>query len=744
MKTMTNALWKTAGLAVAACLLAVPARSETTVSQEAEVGYQNRHQSGNEAKFEEYGEVPDGPVLKLYRMKLEKGGTEVEFKAKDVLQEQQSFKVLVNKDSKLKVKASWNQTPHLFSNDAHSPYVQSAPGVFVIPDTVKGTLGAANTTTFVNIVNTLDSGGMPLGFRRDEGSVSLSLAPSDSLKFSLSATEALKRGSKAKGASFGFSHVVELPEPIDYRIYSSNVGAEYNSKGVQLGFGYGFSSFKNDIEEMVWDNGKRSADRAASNAGYVAGDQSAKGRMHLAPDNVAHNVSLNAGANLPFGSRVTASLSYGVMSQNQDLQPYTINSAIVRGSTGTPSDAPFTASDPRNLPTNKANAKMINLVQNYGVTSNPWQSLTLGVKFRSQMMDNRTSEVIFPGQVRFDQVWEGGNIENHAFQYRKTLVEGSAGYQVIQPVSIGLSYGVEWTDRDHREVTEQKEKPLAATTDIRPAEGFLIRGKFVNSKRQVDHFDVEDLNAGNELPGLRRFDLSERVRNQGGLSVQMSKGPVNLALSGSLRHDDYRAGPGDLTDGVAGNQNQMYGLLEDRGKQAALDLGLDVNDRIGVSAFYDYEDARGLQRSNENAAVLNQDGATDWTTRTIDRYHTAGLGLDIKKVKDRADIHFGYDLSQSKGSTELVALGSGHSGKPSLPDTKITKQDVTVKTDIKITDNLSLGLGYLYEKYDVTDWATENVPIASGQFAGQVNIYLADASRDYNAHVGTVMAKYKW
>jgi hypothetical protein len=82
--------------------------------------------------------------------------------------------------------------------------------------------------------------------------------------------------------------------------------------------------------------------------------------------------------------------------------------------------------------------------------------------------------------------------------------------------------------------------------------------------------------------------------------------------------------------------------------------------------------------------------------------------------------------------------------KQSVPETVSSKQDYKIKGEYKATKTLSLSLGYLFELYNVKDFAHDNVPLAAGQDSNQTNILLGDSSQDYKAHVVTLMAKYKF
>lgn len=750
------------GLLAAGLLANQAAFAGTKVKQEIETGFQQRNVDSPEAKFEEYREVPNGPVIRNYRLGMENEKNAVEFEAQNVRQLDQAFDLSISHEYKYRLSASWAQTPHLYSKEARTPYTETDPGVFRLPDQIQTDLqnnltdagAVTDTANFKRIFGSFAGGAqwVDLRTRTDRGRVSLKTAPSDHLQWTLGFSQNNKVGKKAEGATFGFSHVVELPVPNDYKTYDMDTGLEYQTNEAQFGIRYGLSLFKNETNALIWDNAKRLTDRADNTSGYVSGSQSSQGRKSLAPDNVAHAISLSGGTKLPWAnSRATADLAMGYFRQNERLLPYTINTAIDQGAANSP---PFNASDRANLPTENADAAVMTLTQNYAWVSRPVKPLSLGIRFRSYLQSVKTTEVDFPGQVRVDQVWEGAAATNTEFKskrfsFRKNSMETSADWDIFQPLSAGLKYGIEWMNRDNREVRNSKEHTVTFNTDVKPSAGVLVRGTYVYAKRIIDDFEVDDFKntAGTfvEAPGLRRFDISDRTRHQTKFLIQLTPGSVNLALNGAVGQDDYNPGKGDLTGGIATNQDKMYGLLENRFAQAGADLDWGVSDRLDLFAFYEYELDRGIQRFNNNGTgAVTQDLANDVDMRTKDRYETASLGADMKAIKERLSLRLAYEIARSFGSLDIIQLGSAQIPKTSPGDTQSQKQTLSLRTDLQASPQVTWELGYAYERYDVSDFATLNIPLVGGENASQTNIFLGDSSRNYRAHIGTLLVKYKW
>jgi hypothetical protein len=77
-------------------------------------------------------------------------------------------------------------------------------------------------------------------------------------------------------------------------------------------------------------------------------------------------------------------------------------------------------------------------------------------------------------------------------------------------------------------------------------------------------------------------------------------------------------------------------------------------------------------------------------------------------------------------------------------DTQYTKQDISIRSNIKLTGRITLILGYLYEKFDVSDWQYQNLPLVGGTAIAQSSIFLGTNLQNYVAHVGSFVVKYKF
>jgi hypothetical protein len=307
--------------------------------------------------------------------------------------------------------------------------------------------------------------------------------------------------------------------------------------------------------------------------------------------------------------------------------------------------------------------------------------------------------------------------------------------------------------REHREFKETEDNVVTGRLRYRPLGWMFMKARYVRAARKAKDLEIEDFENDSgvliELPGLRRSDIAARDRNAGDLTVQMGGRSLNVALVGALSHDKFLPGDGNLANALVAvstsNQSQMYGLLSSRNARAGVDVSWEATDRVGLFTYYQYEHVIGLQRSNTTNASppVTQDAANDWTVLSTDRYDVAGLGVDVDVLAD-VTLSLGYDLAFSRGATDVKEKGSALATKTSPPETKTSKQDFSLKGEYRARKDLSFELSYLHERYDVSDFATENVPLVSGSLSGQTNLLLADSLLDYRAHVVAFKVKYAW
>src|SRR5215831_18285120 len=94
-------------------------------------------QSANEATFQEFREVPQGSFLEGFLFRQWNGPLFLGISGENAIRSDQKYDVTLAKGAKARLDFGYQKIPHLFSQVARMGYFESAPGVFVLPDTLQ-------------------------------------------------------------------------------------------------------------------------------------------------------------------------------------------------------------------------------------------------------------------------------------------------------------------------------------------------------------------------------------------------------------------------------------------------------------------------------------------------------------------------------------------------------------------------------------------------------------------------------
>ena len=724
--------------ALAAVLLAAGAAAfaeEPQVRQELDVTEQQRFFKGDNTngwKFEEYSPKPNGLIIDRYKLDLDYTDYEFKFGAYRPDQLDQSFHATGGAPGKFTYQFDLQDMPHLYAYHARSLFVNEGHGYMALPEPIQNyfTKGKfPNTSLYKSSegITALEGAAPdvgPIRMQTEKGSVMFKYRPTETLTLNVGGSNTSKTGAMPYGTSLGFSNAIELAIPIDQKIYEMGGGAEYAGKTVQAGLRYDVSQFINSNDVLKWDN-----PQSIFNSTSAA----KSGQMALNPSNQSHTITGTAGVSLPLRSRLQGEFQYTVMKQDAVMLPYTINTALVpmsvKGTT-----IPFVLSDPRNLPSDHVDADLRIANHNYKFTTRPISPLRLTAGWSRYQVVNKGTEYAFAGLSPYDQSWTNGSVSNDLYSYKKDRLEGKADYDVTRWMAVGGGYGVETVDRK-REVEQTKEHQTTASLVLKPVQDLYVNGSWFWGYRKMDDFQVNDYKdatgAFTEMPGLRRFDVADRNRIQQRYQVQYTVDEVAIGFNALNIHDDYGSSQGDLTGGIAANENQMYGLLLERFHSYGGDVSFPLSPKASMNVYYEYDYDRRDIRSNANAtASASQDAPNDWLARTKQRSHIGGASVTIDVTK-KLKAGVGVDIVRSRLDNDPIQQGSALS-YVALNEADRTTKTVSARAAYAITDNLHLTGRYAYERFENTDYALGNVPLVDSTYSA---IYLGNSVGNYAVHV---------
>ena len=692
-----------------------------TFSGKAGIAFRNTDIDGDSSKAEEYRDLSTsvyGDVKIKYEKKDKSFST---FTGKNIGRDDQHYNFMINRYGKFKIDAGYDEIPHRFSDAAKSLYLGTGSGNLILNGTKQNVPPAGQ----VGRLNTLsaNSPGIEIGLKRKKVAVNVELALLDPFRFRVEFSRENKEGTRPFFGSFGLDNTLEIPEPIDFDTTDMKFIGEYTLKSFYFMASYYFSKFNNNTDTLTFDNPFRATDAVF---------EPSKGLIDLAPDNLYHNVSLSGSyLDLPLNSRVSVNAAWGWMRQDDDLVPYTTNTAIT---TGAFDNAPFDAFDPGNLPVNNVDARVNTSLYHVLLTSKPLDFMHVKGKFRYFDYDNDTEQIRFPGFVDADDFWVDNPIVNLPTSYKKTTAGAELGFDISKKMRLNLDYTFERTDQTNREVDRLEDHIFGSALDTKVFSWMNLKLSYKRTERDISNYNFDVyLEAGEDLqqlPGLRKYTQADMSRDR--LNFIATVYPTELfTVSTSFIYgkDEFGDSP--------------YGLLDDNHHIFSLDVDYSPTDRLNLHTFYNYEDYEARQK--DRGEVPSQPTVVaDWFAKTKDVVNTLGAGIKLALIPDKFDFDVSYAFSNVDGTIDFFTPAVETSGFDTVDDT--TLQILQTKFDYTAWKRWLFTLGYRWEKFDYDDFNTQgftNVPTdSSNNYNGAY--LMGTLPGDYTVNVVYLRISYKF
>ena len=773
-------------LAATLMLQAFPAWSE--VSHEVDMRVQKRSQKtflgAPNVSPEEYGEIPNGFVLGLYKVEFDKEKYQFEFEATNVGLNNQSLKAEGGQPGEMMWKASYDKMPHLFSYEARSPYTNEGGGKMTLNGGWRNSQLASDSQSAVTATNTAmnnrfnagvstalaGAAYVPLGLDIENASLDLKFHPAHDFTLELGTKRTTTVGTKAQPASFGFSNAIELAAPVNWETNEAYLDMQLAKKEYQLAFSYRLSDFNNKIDSLFWDNPKRLTDQYQTSSHYSAGDGAAKGQMSNAPDNRAHAFKLEGGVALPMNSRFSFEGGYQRWTANNDMMTYTGNSQFVPANTAAAAAGlTFDATDLANRPSSTVDGRIDVYTYLFKLTSRPLSWLKGTLTHDAYIMENMSTVYTLPGWAVFDQVWHsepGAKTPREQFREDKTALK--LDYDVTSWLSGDLGVSHKYEKRT-REIPKGKTDEATAGFQVRPANDLFVNLSSLFSARRGNGMDLSHYPTVSgtvktyytEHPGLRRIDVADRNRQTARAQVQWNPGEASVSLSARLTEDKYRLGKGDPTGGDIFVYPDLYGITSDINKSVGVDASVPVGG-VTVDGYYTFDIGTRYLRSSQTAAagtsgyalpgegasttaIMTGDPRSRWETRMTDRSHIAGIAMTFSPVA-KLKAMLGYDITSTLQNHDTMYAGSlaSTAADPynSFPTSRRMTQTVRANGQYKLTENLTVAANYIFEKFDATDYGFDDRTLRDRSNA---SIFLGvNPIRNYYAHTIGTGVNYKF
>lgn len=792
------------------------------ISGEITAGVQQTKIDGAQQKSEEYRDLQNGFLVQDFRLQVD--GVErpyyLDLRVKNPLQENEYYRLQGGMHGRYNYELFYDSTPHNFGsgqlllNDVgggrlligdtiqqqleanevlrsqrltYSPPPGGVPntagGAFINPnDAQNQALDAGMTSIVKNLYDSANT--IQFGLKREKTGFAFDYSFIENMKSWVKVTDEQRTGNRRtsagtyerynngnttttagvgdRGHIVDFFQVagIELPETIDYRTTTLNIGTGVYKKNWLLDAEYTLTDFGNEVDSLVWDNPFRFTSATATSASGASNNafnrgRSALGQLSLAPDSKSHDFTLSGSVELPLHSRFSGNISYGWITQDQAFLPYTLNTAIsaIPGAAGPGFDATNTA----NLPQQNLNGKVATLSQSYQLTTKPIEPLAVNLRYRYYDYDNKSDNITFKGYSAFgDSFWrtvkndKNAPVSNETLSFTRQNAELAVDYHVLK--SLTLIVDGFWED------WEREQLRIDGTTEFGGGGGFIfsptrsakLKGNYRYAKRTVDGYKTGNTKENPEAVGLVNYDWAERTRNQADLRLQVSPlEAVTVGLSGQYRKDEF-------------GEDNLFGLKENKNAAAAIDISYAPSETLSFYVNYVRESRKGAMQSGAKDDAFDNPATTAnettignfnpenfWNTDIDEDVDTVGVGMTVQIIPNKLTLNAGYSFSLSKMDLDTVnpngAVKLANAAAQSWPTVENRYQEFKAELGYNFTANLKGGVTYLYEKYTLDDFANTPAYMA-GASAENSSKYLFAGANNYNyeAHVGGVYLSYKF
>lgn len=762
--------------------------------------------SGSRDKLQEYGEIGDGFVLDelLFRSQRPATGDYVRLDIRDARQDDEHYRIEAGRRGLLRASFQFDGVPHRFSGGTFL-FGGLGTGRLLIPDVVQEQLQANESVA-------ADRGGAPpagnpnaptAGDAEQQRIISglYGAADRESLRLirrqmraevevelpvharawarvqnenrngtRVIGTGAYERWQNGAGVAHTidrfFAMGAELAEPLDYRTLGVAGGVGIQRDTWLADVEYSLTRFRNFEDVLLWDNPFRVTD--AAQVGSVERSRFAIGQLVLPPNSLSQDVTASGAVDLPMHGRLAASLSFGMVTQDDDFLPYTRNSAITATDlAGTPVGPASLAA----LPARDLDGEVRTIASTVSASIRPVQPVTLSAKYRLYRYDGRSSTITFPGYAAFgESAWRrekndvtaglDAPVANEVFDYLRHEAELGIDYRLSRMFSLSVEGGWEAWRFDHLRLDELDEYSIGGGFVVRPLRNASLKARYRFSDRTNGGYLQGSTAENPEARGLVNFNWADRRRHLADARLQWAASSLlSLGLLGRFVDEEY----GGDTEGGAVFDQFRFGRTDTRRWIGSADVVVTPSERVSLQATYARERreeqmANGAKDDAVKAERSFGAGARDafvpenyWSSDLEDTVDSLGVSGSVQILPDRLILDAGYNVSFSTIeidtfnpnpiSTDPLAITLENAKAVDWPKIESRLHEVFADLGYRLTPRIRAGVRYVLRSYDLDDFAWDIMqPYMAGiSVENTTRFVFADATYDgYTAHAGTV------
>ncbi len=335
-------------------------------------------------------------------------------------------------------------------------------------------------------------------------------------------------------------------------------------------------------------------------------------------------------------------------------------------------------------------------------------------------------------------------------------VKADVGYRVLNSTKITLGVGYGQIDRTYAQVDRNNETTFSAKANSNLAEGVNARLSLQHSIRTMGTLNlngpwVAQGYAANEGNQLMFYDAPRAQDMISAYVTAMPSDEVTLGFMGKFANDHYFATNiyGNVQT-AAGSAGSNFGRTNDQTLTLGPDVSYQPRKDLDFHFFYNYElvyDGITGPGANSTSPYF-----ADWSEKTTNSVHTAGLSQTWQAIPDKFKVTLSYNFSYGDSAYVLgdgvIGLAGGQNPVTStgqnyiitsLPHNTSQLHDLSLHGEYQMTPTMSLWLGYSFERFMYSD---PTFGYSATQYGNA--LLPGDSSLSYSMHVVSAFIRCKW
>jgi len=672
---------------------------------------------------------------------------------------------------------SWDQTPHVYSTNAQTPYLGVGTPALTLPPALLSNV-ATSSSIIVPFLHQTD-----VKIERDTAAASYRWTPTEAWDIGADYSHLERTGTQPAGVvGFTpappniFSSPSQVPAPVNDTTQNFGANGEYAgispwNQRFTFKVAYNGSLYNDNMQNYTVQNPYCTGATAAT-CSFTA--LSPFARISTPPSNSANAVTGTLAADLPWQSRYVGTFNFTEMRQDQTFQPMTDNPSAVASPVAFFGGVPwntvnfgFINGDPAN-PTNNLGGKIDTILNNNVLTTQITPTLASKLTYRYYGFDNDTPRIVFPAWVSFDQTGAfDTTVSNLSPGYIKQNAGAELNWRPTPQWNINGGAGWEHYNYSQFDVDATNEYSLKLSTDWKPVSWFTARASGYYADRRFDNYNYNLFVSNYQFPTVPgfapttssawfyapayrqlMFDNRERTKANIAFDIVAFHG-VTISPTYKYQDDFYGLNPA-IEEGLTNSRSNSWGV----------DVATVVNPDLSFLVSYYWEDYNqsvynytqvfsggGFQAAPGNCTT----GAlANCLITTSDKTHvnTATAVVNYAAIPNKLNFDGRYAVSwgvdQQRLLTAATAAGGCSNCIGQFPNdtTLFQRLDLTAtytfdpmwisQWGMKST-NLKAKLRYTWERNSVNNW--QNNPLAPFFPVLPTSIWLAYDNPNYNVQM---------